>query len=152
MILIPSIQLILDIMDYLVTLFYVLFCVCVVYPPTEFVSAGFTIAHLFERFLGSENVNFIGYHMKRTSITVMVHAALPFGYVLTLWCAGWRSEWVPASFYATLVIFLLVAYKMLNWWEYEKKGHPVVKTLLPYVREGIDWRVIAAELNIEFRK
>ncbi|XP_031763424.2 E3 ubiquitin-protein ligase TM129 isoform X2 [Galleria mellonella] len=66
-------------MDVLLTLFYVLFSICVIYPPTEFVSAGFTIAQLFENYLGSENTNFIGYHMKRITITALIHSTLPFG-------------------------------------------------------------------------
>lgn len=139
-------------MDYLVTLCYALLCVCIIYPPAECVSAGFTIAHIFENFLGSENLNFVGYHMKKTTVTAMVHGGLPFGYVLTLYCAGWRSEWVPVSFYATMIIFMLVAYRMLLWWEYEKKGHPVVKALQPYAAEAMDWRIVAGHLNNEFRQ
>lgn len=138
-------------MDVLVTLFYVLFSICVVYPPTEFVSAGFTIAQLFDNYLGSENTNFIGYHMKRITITAFIHSALPLGYVCTLWCCGERSQWMLASFAATAFIPLLMCYKLLCWWEYEKLGHPIVKALLPYVSTGSDWRVTAAYLNSEFR-
>lgn len=138
-------------MDALITLFYVLFAICVVYPPTEFVSAGFTIAQIFENFLGSENVNFVGYHMKRMSITALVHSALPLGYVFSLWCAGLRSEWLPVSATGTAIIPMLMCYKLVSWWEYNKINHPVVKALLPYVPSGGDWRIIAANLNIDFR-
>lgn len=134
----------------LVSLFYSLFTFVVVLPPSEFVSAGFTIAQLFESFLGSENMNFVGYHMMRTTITVLVHSALPLGYVAALWCSGWESEWVPATFIAAALIPLVTTYKMVVWWEYERLGHPVAKTLLPYVTPGSDWRVVAADLNTEF--
>ncbi|CAH1634986.1 unnamed protein product [Spodoptera littoralis] len=138
-------------MTVLVSLFYLLFSICVVYPPTEFVSAGFTIAQLFEGFLGSENINFIGYHMKRTTITALIHSALPLGYVFTLLCAGERNPWLPAAAAATAIIPLLMCYRLLCWWENGQAKHPVVKSLLAYVTPGSDWRVVAANLNIEFR-
>lgn len=139
-------------MDVLVTLFYILFCICVVYPPTEFVSAGFTIAQLFENTLGSENVNFMGYHMKRMSITVVIHSTLPLGYIFCLWCGGERGQWMLASAASTAIIALLAIYKMVCWWEHDKSKHPAVKALLPYVTPGSDWRVVAANLNTEFRR
>ncbi|CAB3222702.1 unnamed protein product [Arctia plantaginis] len=138
-------------MDVLVTLFYILFSICVVYPPTEFVAAGFTIAQLFEKFLGSENMNFVTYHMKRTTITALIHSSLPLGYVLCLLCCGDRNPWLPAGAAATAIIPLLMCYRLLCWWENEQAKHPVVKALLPYVTPGIDWRVIAGNLNSQFR-
>ncbi|CAG9562883.1 unnamed protein product [Danaus chrysippus] len=138
-------------MDVLITLFYILFAICVVYPPTEFVSAGFTIPQLLDNFLGSENVNFIGYHMKRITITALIHSALPLGYVFTLWCGGEDSVWMPSAALATGIIPVLMCYKIACWWERDKKKHPVVKALLPYVNEGSDWRVIASHFNLDFR-
>ncbi|CAK1551520.1 unnamed protein product [Leptosia nina] len=138
-------------MDVLITLFYILFSICVVYPPTEFVSAGFTIPQVFEGFLGSENTNFIKYHMKRITITVLLHASLPLGYIVTLWCSGEHGEWLLFSLIATALIPTFMLYKVTCWWEYDKKNHPVVKALLPYVSSGGDWRILAADFNIEFR-
>ncbi|XP_064074517.1 E3 ubiquitin-protein ligase TM129 [Vanessa tameamea] len=138
-------------MDILITLFYILFSICVVYPPAEFVSAGFTIAQLFDNWLGSENTNFIGYHMKRTTITVLIHSMLPAGYLATLWCGGVRGEWMLSAAAAVLIIPFYMGYKMVSWWEYDKSKHPVVKALQPYVTPGIDWRVVASNFNVEFR-
>ncbi|XP_045492545.1 E3 ubiquitin-protein ligase TM129 isoform X1 [Colias croceus] len=138
-------------MDVLITLFYILFSICVVYPPTEFVSAGFTIPQVFDSFLGSENMNFIKYHMKRITITVLIHASLPLGYVITLWCGGERGEWMLSSLIATALIPAYMMYTVICWWEYDKTNHPVVKALMPYVRHRQDWRVLAADFNIEFR-
>lgn len=135
-----------------VTLFYILFSICIIYPPTEFVSAGFTIAQIFEGFLGSENVNFIGYHMKRITITAFIHSMLPLGYVFTLWSGGVTNQWLPAAAAATAIIPLLMCYRLLCWWEHDKSKHPVVMPLLKYVTAGSDWRVVAAQLNMEFRR
>lgn len=138
-------------MDVLITLFYTLFSICVVYPPTEFVAAGFTIVQLFETFLGSESMNFVMYHMKRTTITALIHTALPLGYVLCLLASGDRNEWLPAAAAATALFPLAMCYRLLCWWEYDQIKHPVVKALLPYVTPGIDWRVVACNLNCDFR-
>lgn len=69
---------------FLFSLFYLLLSLGIIYPPTEFVSAGFTIQALFSKYLGSENERFVQYHLKRTTLTLFVHSMLPFLYVLTL--------------------------------------------------------------------
>jgi E3 ubiquitin-protein ligase TM129 len=139
-------------MDVLITLFYILFCICVIYPPTEFVSAGFTIPLVFDNFLGSENMNFIGFHMRRITITALIHSGLPLGYIFCLWCGGVRNPWMLAGFAATAIVLLLMCYRALCWWEPDRSTHPAVRPLINYVTPGSDWRVVAARLNIEFRK
>ncbi|XP_023944190.1 E3 ubiquitin-protein ligase TM129 [Bicyclus anynana] len=138
-------------MDVVVTLFYILFSICVVYPPTEFISAGFTIPQLLESFLGSENTNFVGYHMRRVSITALIHSALPFGYALTLWCSGVRGEWMPCFMIGSAIGPLFMMFKIACWWEGLRHNHPVVKAILPYVPPGLDWRMLAVDINLEFR-
>lgn len=61
------------------TLFYLLMSGCIVYPPTEFVSAGLTVKDIFANWLGSENEFFIQYHIRRSVITLLVHSMLPLG-------------------------------------------------------------------------
>lgn len=61
------------------TFAYIVFSFCFVFTPNEFRSAGLTIQNLFWSWLGSEDVGFIQYHVRRTSITVLVHSALPLG-------------------------------------------------------------------------
>lgn len=139
-------------MDFIITIVYFLFTACIIYPPTEFVTAGFTIPQIFDGILGSENVNFVSYHMRRTSITMVAHSFLPMGYWFALYFGGWRSEWLLFTFVSCWMFVFLCLYKMICWWEYEKHGHPMVKTLLPYVPQGSDWRVVAADLNTEFKK
>jgi len=61
------------------TLFYFLMSGCIIYPPTEFVSAGLTIKDVFANWLGSENEFFIQYHIRRSVATLLLHSALPLG-------------------------------------------------------------------------
>ncbi|CAH2208448.1 jg15683, partial [Pararge aegeria aegeria] len=138
-------------MDVLLTLFYILFSICVIYPPTEFVSAGFTIPQLLDSFLGSENMNFIEYHMKRVTVTALIHSALPFGYMLTLWCSGQRGQWMPWFMLASIIGPMIMLLKMTRWWDSDRKKHPVVKALLPYVPPGMNWQILAVDFNAEFR-
>ncbi|KAI5643588.1 putative transmembrane protein precursor domain-containing protein [Phthorimaea operculella] len=135
----------------ILTLVYILFSICVIYPPQEFSTAGFTIAQVFDNYLGSENVNFMGYHMKRITITVLIHSALPLGYIFFLWCGGGGGSWLLAGAAGTAILPLLMLYRVVCWWENDKAKHPAVKALLPYVTPGSDWRVVAANLNTEFR-
>lgn len=66
------------------TLAYVVLSFCFVFTPNEFRSAGLTIQNLFSSWLGSEDVGFIQYHIRRTSITIVVHSALPLGKLVTV--------------------------------------------------------------------
>ena len=61
------------------SLMYGFFCLCFVAPPTEFVSAGLTVQHIFSSFLGSEEMTFIEFHIKKTTVTAFVHSLLPLG-------------------------------------------------------------------------
>ena len=63
----------------IVTLAYWLLAACFVAPPTEFISAGLTVQNLLASLLGSEEMNFIYYHVKRTTATVVVHSLIPLG-------------------------------------------------------------------------
>ncbi|KAM8908265.1 E3 ubiquitin-protein ligase TM129 isoform 5-T5 [Spinachia spinachia] len=70
------------------TLAYVLLSLCFVLTPNEFRSAGLTVQNLFSSWLGSEDVGFIQYHVRRTSITLLVHSALPLGYYMGMCIAA----------------------------------------------------------------
>ncbi|XP_070693136.1 E3 ubiquitin-protein ligase TM129 isoform X2 [Pempheris klunzingeri] len=70
------------------TLAYIAFSVCFVFTPNEFRSAGLTVQHLFSSWLGSEDVGFVQYHVRRTSVTVLVHCSLPLGYYIGMCIAA----------------------------------------------------------------
>lgn len=70
--------------DVMFVLAYILFVICAVHPPAEVVSAGFTISSLFEKLLGNENVDFIQFHIRRTTLTLLIYSLLPLLFVLGL--------------------------------------------------------------------
>ena len=61
------------------TIGYLLISLCLVLPPTEFVSAGLTVQNMVGGFLGSEQMNFIYHHIKRTAATALFHSFIPLG-------------------------------------------------------------------------
>ena len=61
------------------TIAYALVSLCFVAPPREFVSAGLTVQNILSGYLGSEDMDFVGYHLKRTTSTVLLHSLLPLG-------------------------------------------------------------------------
>ncbi|XP_067945298.1 E3 ubiquitin-protein ligase TM129-like [Watersipora subatra] len=66
------------------TLIYCFLSLCFVVPPKEVAAAGITIQNLFAAWLGDETINFMKYHIKRTSLTLFIHSLLPLGYGLML--------------------------------------------------------------------
>ena len=61
------------------TLIYGLLAWCVVLPPTEFISAGLTLDAICSSLLGAgEPIDFITYHVRRTTMNVVAHSFLPF--------------------------------------------------------------------------
>ena len=63
------------------TLAYVLVALCFIAPPREFVSAGLTVQNILSSYLGSEDMDFVGYHLRRTTSTLLLHSFLPLGKV-----------------------------------------------------------------------
>lgn len=66
-------------------LVYCFLCLVFVIPPQEVAAAGLTIQNLFGGLLGDERVDFIKYHIRRASVTLVVHAFLPLGLLIKLY-------------------------------------------------------------------
>ncbi|XP_020503399.1 E3 ubiquitin-protein ligase TM129 isoform X2 [Labrus bergylta] len=144
------------------TLAYIVFCLCFVFTPTEFRSAGITVQNLFGSWLGSEDLGFTQYHVRRTSVTVLVHSALPLGYYLGMCLAapdknllyvhqvsdGWRT-FLLVSLGLQLLGWMLVVYWSRRNWTY----HPISRALQAHVRPpNSNWGSVASSINTEFRR
>lgn len=142
------------------TVFYVIFVFCFVFPPSAFVSAGITVANLFESLLGSEDLQFMQYHLRRTGTTVFVHSCLPLGYFCGLVLVEGLQQLlslVQNPIWLSVVIFcvllpLIAAAKVFFWWHNNWKSHPLVTSLSAYGSDTIQWTDVASEINVEFRR
>ncbi|XP_029021792.1 E3 ubiquitin-protein ligase TM129 [Betta splendens] len=144
------------------TLAYVVFSLCFVFPPNEFRSAGLTIQNLFSSWLGSEDVGFVQYHVRRTSVTVLVHSALPIGYYMGMCFAapekdlgyihhvthGWRV-FLLFSICLQLFSWMVVIY----WSRCHWGNHPICTALQAHIQPPhSNWGSVAASVNDEFRR
>ncbi|KAG8591210.1 hypothetical protein GDO81_000087 [Engystomops pustulosus] len=143
------------------TLAYVVFAVCFVFTPNEFHSAGITVQNLLSGWLGSEDVAFIHYHVRRTTATLLVHSLLPLGYYIGMCFAapekqlysvytageGWKMFALCAVILPTAVGFLALYWSQKRW-----SNHPLARTLCHHALPQSDWRVVASSINTEFRR
>ena len=67
---------------------YVFLAIFLVFPPSEFISAGLTLHNFLSPIIGSESDlpqvyggkgGFVWYHIRRSSATLIVHFFLPLG-------------------------------------------------------------------------
>ncbi|XP_040904936.1 E3 ubiquitin-protein ligase TM129 [Toxotes jaculatrix] len=144
------------------TLAYIVFCLCFVFTPNEFRSAGLTIQNLFSSWLGSEDVGFVQYHVRRTSVTVLVHSVLPLGYYMGMCIAapeknlGYIHQ-VSDSWRAFLVLSLclqLASWTLVIYWSrHHWHNHPISRSLQAHVQPPhSSWGQVAANINTEFRR
>lgn len=144
------------------TLAYIVFSLCFVFTPNEFRSAGLTVQNLFSSWLGSEDVGFIQYHVKRSSVTVLVHSALPLGYYMGMCIAapeknlgyihqvseGWRT-FLLLSLCLQLASWTLVIYWSRCHWH----NHPISRALQAHAQPpNSSWGSVATSINTEFRR
>ncbi|CAG2061342.1 unnamed protein product, partial [Timema podura] len=144
------------------TIFYILVATCFVYPPNEFVSAGFTVQCLFSSWLGSETENFIQYHIRRTVATILSHSFLGLGYLLGVCCINHNdrlSVWMGSPAWNMFVVVSLLlpvsaGILVMSWWKDRWKFHPIARTLSAFCSQNNppSWVLVAAEINIEFRR
>ncbi|XP_015114489.1 E3 ubiquitin-protein ligase TM129 [Diachasma alloeum] len=146
---------------FIYTIGYILFVSGLIYPPTEFVSAGLTIPELFSSWLGSEYDEFVQYHIKRSIVTLFVHSLLPFGYIIGLSLLGHLDAaqvflgtehplWLTLSICA-LVGPIYALNLIVNWSRNHFSKHPIAKALGIYCNERGTWLDIAADVNREYK-
>ncbi|CAG0916862.1 unnamed protein product [Notodromas monacha] len=145
---------------------YALVCVCLLYPPTEFVSSGLTVEGVFSRWLGDPTTDFIGYQVRRAALKRIFVAFMPFGYfalALKLFhegfylpidvsgvgmAVGWDTMAllcaVCLAFFLTYCCFVFTE-SLVGDWDWT----PIAKTLEDFAGPGENWRVVASRINSE---
>ncbi|XP_011313749.1 E3 ubiquitin-protein ligase TM129 [Fopius arisanus] len=146
---------------FIYTIAYFLFVSGLIYPPTEFVSAGLTIPALFSSWLGNEYDNFVQYHIKRTIVTLFIHSLLPFGYIVGLslldhidsaqvFLGTEHPLWLTLSICA-LIGPIYALNLIVNWSKNGFSKHPIAKSLGIYCTDTGIWLDIAADVNREYK-
>ncbi|XP_074064809.1 E3 ubiquitin-protein ligase TM129-like [Macrotis lagotis] len=142
------------------TLAYIVFSVCFVFMPNEFHSAGLTVQNLLSGWLGIEDVAFVQYHLRRTTVTMLVHSLLPLGYYLGMCFAasekqlyyfnqapeGWKLFLLLSVSFPSITC-TVAYYWSRNRWEH----HPLARTLALHALPQSGWRAVASSINTEFR-
>ncbi|XP_039266762.2 E3 ubiquitin-protein ligase TM129-like [Styela clava] len=150
------------------SIFYWLFAFCFIVGPADFKGAGLTVENLLSSWLGSEEIDFVNFHIKRTSATLIVHCLFPIGYYVGMTLVpdsgvsfgdmfstslelGWHV-YSSISLVILLGALTVVFYWQINSWSY----HPIATNLSLYKSEDNTsdsaWRVQASEVNNEFRR
>lgn len=144
-------------------LLFALISYCVIYPPLEFVEIGLTINKVLKNLLGNEEIEFIQYHQRRSSLTLIVHCFIPFTYTV-LYFLNFENVWIREgdnvlkymvwnSFIITSLVMPLFglcvgfAWHRNNW-----SNHPISKTLKKYCNNDSNWQSVATSINDEFRR
>ncbi|XP_011662403.1 E3 ubiquitin-protein ligase TM129-like [Strongylocentrotus purpuratus] len=144
--------------DFVFTLVYMLLSACLVVPPSEFRSAGLTIQNLLSSWLGSEELHFVQYHIKRTTATIIFHTLIPLGYYIGfgLVCPEynlfqpWKVSSIWLAYLITSVLVTIIALVIAYYWSRKHwSNHPVSATL---GHHDHSWWAVCSNINIEFRR
>jgi len=152
------------------SIFYFIFCLGFIYQSREFDSAGISPEAIlsYNDWIGSEEITFFSYHMKRTAGTLCLWSLLPLGYLLcysylTVVLDGnyssipefWESEPLVRCVLAAAVLAPLLAASLAWLWSRDNWAHhPMVAGLRRYARDtgAGGWRQVAADIETEFRR
>lgn len=147
--------------EFIFSLVFALFAFGIIYPPTEFESIGLTINNVFATFMGSIDIEFVQYHLRRTCLTLFVHSILPTIYIVCYsFKFGELIEYNVEIFpkfvlWNSFVIFALImpfitAGIIYHWCKDEYANHPLAQNLKKYNREN--WLQAAIDINAEYRR
>lgn len=143
--------------EFVFSLVYFLLSIGIIYPPTEFVSIGLTINNVFGSFLGSIDVGFVQYHLRRTCLTLFIHSILPLFYAIwyylkfgdlieyDVYFILWNS-FIIFAFVLPIVSICVIYY----WCKNNYANHPIAQNLRKYNRDS--WIQAAVDINTEYRR
>lgn len=147
--------------EFVFSLVFALFAFGIIYPPTEFESIGLTINNVFQTFLGSIDIEFIQYQLRRTCLTLFVHSILP---TLYIFCYSFKfgnlieydAQLFPKfilwnSFVIFAIILPVISAGIIYYWcKNEYAMHPLTQNLRKYNRDN--WLQAAIDINAEYRR
>ncbi|KAM9375494.1 E3 ubiquitin-protein ligase TM129 [Pholidichthys leucotaenia] len=141
------------------SLVYLVLSLCFVLTPNEFQSAGLTVQNLFSSLLGSEDLDFIRYHIRRSSVTVLLHSGLPLGYFVGMLMAAAENHHYQVSdlwrmFQVVSICLHIFCWVLVFYWSrHHWSNHPISKALQAHVHHPhTNWVSMAMAVNTEFRR
>lgn len=158
---------------FIITFLYILIVFIIILPPSELISAGFSIQNIFSYFLvENEEISFIRYHIKRISMKYLIHSFLPLGYIcVLLYHCDWSSGIIHACIYLftetsiilrlilyiCLLIPLIISFLVLQWHLNDCYRHPIVRQLRLFIQTNNQqqeqtWHTVESSINTEFRR
>lgn len=145
--------------EFVFNLLYILLCFSIIYPPTEFVAAGFTIEEIFSKILGVESFQFVHYHIRRSCVTLIIHSVLPLIYI-AVYFTNYKepsTNEVMKTYWsfliaASLFLPIFTLFKIYYWQKNHWNGHPICKTLKKFSNNNQSWRNVADDINADFRR
>ncbi|XP_031616651.1 E3 ubiquitin-protein ligase TM129 [Contarinia nasturtii] len=143
------------------SILFFLFSFGIIYPPQEFESVGLTINNVFSSYLGSSDIEFIQYHLRRTCLTLLIHSILPTLYVVCYYLKfgdiiEYNAEVFPIFVLWNFLIFFLMILPVISatviyyWCKDNYANHPLAQNLQKYSREN--WIQAARDINAENRR
>ncbi|CAF0736854.1 unnamed protein product [Adineta ricciae] len=158
---------------FILTFLYSIISFIIVLPPSELISAGFSIQNIFSYFFTeSEEITFIRYHIKRVSSKYLVQSFLPLGYIcLLIYYSDWSSGFIQACqslftetpiilrcvLYICLLTPLLSTLVVIRWHLNDCFHHPIVRQLRLFIQTNSQqqeqtWHAVESSINTEFRR
>ncbi|XP_050506847.1 E3 ubiquitin-protein ligase TM129 [Diabrotica virgifera virgifera] len=147
--------------DFVFTVIYFLISICLIYPPTEFITAGVTIPNIFSFLLGNEHENFIGYHINKSCLYLIFYSVLPIGYLILSFFLGFNNvitdlslsiPLLPSCFFTFAVILPIISVMEAWKWTTDRcERHPIVLNLTKFCNNNVNWKSVATNIDMEFR-
>lgn len=143
-------------------LFSIILLICILYPTKEFVTTGLTIEYLFRNLFGSEDIEFVQYHINRTYYTILLHSFLPLIYVLFYYFQFTIEFQIDSSieyikyiiwnsFVTLCILSPIISYCFIKFYWKWYLNHPIVKILKCYSNNGNNCKLIVNDINTEYR-
>ncbi|VDM23151.1 unnamed protein product [Hydatigera taeniaeformis] len=117
--------------EFVITFGYALFIFALVAPPNVLLSSGLTIEKLFHRLLGSEELSFTAYHLRRTALLTVLSALIPLGNAFGDPELGLLNAVGNAGLALSVALVVTVfSYIYLEWYAHGKwTGHPGMQAM-----------------------
>ncbi|XP_063703474.1 E3 ubiquitin-protein ligase TM129-like [Culicoides brevitarsis] len=135
--------------DWIYFLFALVTSFCFIF--NEFASLGLSIENLFAWFIGDEYTQFVQHHILRTSVTLVVHSALPMFFIVLRCLSIGFDDGIFIQILSAISVVLpsMAVTLILYYWNTGWITHSVVKALKIYQESS--WMSLVTDINTEFR-